>query len=130
MIFLSDEEVFSAFKKHWGLSCSIDLYECSPELIRSAEAIKQYAAELCDFIEMKRFGEPVVVDFGEDPRVSGYSLMQLIETSSITGHFANQTNTAYIDVFSCKYYPPYKTMEFCKKYFKAKKAVINIALRE
>jgi len=31
-------------------------------------------------------------------------MIQLIETSLISGHFANLTNSAYIDIFSCKGY--------------------------
>ena len=33
---------------------------------------------------------------------AGYSLVQLIETSAITGHFCDLSGDAYIDIFSCK----------------------------
>jgi S-adenosylmethionine/arginine decarboxylase-like enzyme len=78
---------------------------------------------------MKRFGEPVVVRFGEDPKVSGYSLAQLIETSLISGHFAETDNSVYIDIFSCKYYDQEKAVEFTKNFFKAEKFVYNVILR-
>ena len=61
-------------KNVWGLLTSVDLYDCNPELIRDAEAIKRYVNELCQLIEMKKFGDTQVVDFGEDERVSGYSM--------------------------------------------------------
>ena len=54
---------------------------------------------------MQRFGECQVVDFGSG-RVAGYSMVQLISTSLISGHFANDTNNAYLDIFSCKGYDP------------------------
>src|SRR3989344_6869094 len=82
-------------KKSWGLETTVDLYNCDPEIIRNAEKIKAFVVELCERIGMKRFGECVVVNFGEDPRVSGFSMTQLIETSLISGHFANQTNAVY-----------------------------------
>jgi hypothetical protein len=41
----------------WGILSCIDLYECDPQIIRSAEAIERFVAELCDLIEMKRFGK-------------------------------------------------------------------------
>ncbi|MFH1662125.1 MAG: S-adenosylmethionine decarboxylase, partial [Candidatus Falkowbacteria bacterium] len=85
--------------------------------------------ELCELIEMKRFGETVVVNFGEDERVAGFSMTQLIETSLISGHFANQTNAVYLDIFSCKKYPPYKTGEFCKNFFKAKDLKMDVVFR-
>lgn len=103
----------------WGLLTSLDLYNCNPETIRSAEKIKQYTEELCDLIEMKRFGECQVVHFGEDERVQGYSMVQLIETSLISGHFANLTNAAYIDIFSCKVYEPQVVAQFSREFFEA-----------
>ena len=104
----------------WGLHTGIDIHGCNPRLVRDAETIKRFVVELCDLIEMKRFGECVVVDFGEDERVAGYSMTQLIETSLISAHFANQTNAVYLDVFSCKYYNPYVVAEFTKKFFEGK----------
>jgi S-adenosylmethionine/arginine decarboxylase-like enzyme len=90
----------------WGLLSSIDLEDCDPNLIRDADAIKRYVVELCNLIEMKRFGECQVVHFGEDEKVAGYSMIQLIETSCISAHFANVNNRSYIDIFSCKAYDP------------------------
>ena len=104
---------------YWGLSSSIDLHSCNGDYIRDAEKIKKFVVELCDLIEMKRYGECQVVNFGEDPRVSGFSMTQLIETSLISAHFADQTNNVYLDVFSCKYYEPEVVALFAKKFFQA-----------
>lgn len=114
----------------WGLLTSIDLHDCDPDLIRDAEAIKHYVHELCQLIEMKKFGDTQVVHFGEDERVAGFSMIQLIETSLISGHFANQTNHAYIDIFSCKYYDPQVAADFTQEYFKAKEIKIHYVLRK
>jgi len=70
-----------------------------------------------------------VVDFGEDERVSGYSMTQLIETSLISGHFANLTNSAYIDIFSCKYYDPQTAADFTQRFFQGKEMKIHYVLR-
>lgn len=116
--------------KVWGLLTSVDLYSCNSKTIRDAEAIKKYVSELCLLIEMKRFGETKVVHFGEDEKVAGYSMVQLIETSLISGHFTNSTNNAYIDIFSCKYYNPLAVEEFTKKFFEAKETKMHYILRE
>jgi S-adenosylmethionine/arginine decarboxylase-like enzyme len=128
---MSDEEVMDRFKqgKEWGLLTSIDLRKCDPAKIASKEVITQFSIDLCNHIDMKRFGEPIVVRFGADPRVQGYSLAQLIETSLISGHFAEDTDRAFIDVFSCKEYPPKKVAEYCAKYFGAKEVEYSIAFR-
>ena len=83
----------------WGILSSIDLFNCNTQKIRDRNVIKRYVDELCELIEMKQFGETQIVHFGEDEKVAGFSMIQLIETSLISGHFANKTNNAYIDIF-------------------------------
>ena len=117
-------------KPPWGLLSCIDLYDCDPKIIRDAETIKAFVVQLCDLIKMKRFGETRVIHFGEDERVAGYSMTQLIETSLISAHFANQTNTTYLDVFSCKAYDPEVVAEFAKRFFNAKKMKRQTVHRE
>ncbi len=114
----------------WGLYSSVDIHNCDPDIIRDGEMIRQYIVQLCDLIEMRRFGEPQIVHFGENERVAGYSMTQLIETSLISGHFANLTNTSYIDVFSCKYYDPDVVAQFSLNFFKGSDYTLNIALRK
>ena len=113
----------------WGILSSIDLYGCNPEKIRDAELIKKFVAELCDLIEMKRFGETVIVHFGEDEKVAGFSMTQLIETSLISAHFANLTNTTYLDVFSCKYYDSQVVADFAKDFFDADEVRMQVLNR-
>lgn len=114
----------------WGIASSIDIYNCDPEKIRSPEAIRRFVAELCELIQMKRYGETWVVHFGEDERVAGYSMVQLIETSLISAHFANLTNTTYLDVFSCKPYDPEMVRDFAQDYFGGTRSNLNVTLRQ
>ncbi len=114
----------------WGLHSGIDLHGCDADLIRDADAIRRFVVELCQRIGMKRYGECAVVNFGEDERVAGYSMTQLIETSLISAHFANQSNTTYLDIFSCKYYNPNIAAEFAKKFFRAKGFRLSYTLRK
>ena len=74
-------------KEPWGIASAIDIYDCDPEKIRCAETIRRFVVELCDLIEMKRFGETQVVHFGEDERVAGYSMVQLIRDLADLGPF-------------------------------------------
>lgn len=112
----------------WGLAMSIDLFDCVHKTLSDGEAIKKYVIELCELIDMKRFGEPLIVRFGEGV-VQGYSLVQLIETSCISGHFAEDSDSIYIDVFSCKFYDQKDVVEFTKKFFGAKRVESNVQLR-
>jgi S-adenosylmethionine decarboxylase len=115
--------------KAWGLLSSVDIYGCDPEIIRSESMVKKFVCDLCDRIDMKRFGDCVVVDFGENERVAGFSMTQLIETSLISGHFANSTNAAYLDIFSCKFYEPREAAEFAVSFFKGSHYKMQVALR-
>jgi hypothetical protein len=47
----------------------------------------------------------------------------------ISGHFANLTNNAYIDVFSCKPYDPHRVGDFSRKYFEAQSIEVHTAAR-
>ncbi len=127
----SDEKVMEAFRRSnaWGLVVNVDLKDCNPEKIRNPDKIHEFIVKLCDFIDMKRFGEPTIVHFGQNDRVAGYSMMQLIETSLVSGHFANDTNAAYLDIFSCKEYPPEKTARFCQEFFGAAHMDYNTVMR-
>lgn len=71
---------------------------------------------------MKRYGEPLIPHFGHDnPITAGYSMVQLIETSSVTGHFSEYKKSAYINIFSCAWFDMEKTAQFCQDYFEAKR---------
>jgi S-adenosylmethionine/arginine decarboxylase-like enzyme len=129
---MSDEAIMARYKNdgEWGLMVSVDLGGCDPKKITSKEVITQFAIDLAVYINMKRYKDPIVVKFGENDKVAGYSLVQLIETSLISGHFADSSDRAFIDVFSCREFPPKKTAEYCKKYFGAKTMEYSIAFRD
>ena len=117
-------------KNPWGVLTSVDVYDCDPDIIRDAGSIKQFVYRLCELIEMKRFGECQVVHFGEDEKVEGFSMTQLIETSLISGHFANASNAAYLDIFSCKFYDPRIVSEFAMTFFKGEHYKMQISMRQ
>ena len=57
-------------------------------------------------------------------------MVQLIETSLVSGHFANLTNTAYIDVFSCKPYDPDIIKNFTEKFFEGAHSTMHVQFRK
>lgn len=87
----------------WGFHLSLDCYNGDKELITSAVNITAFAKALVERIDMKAYGEPQVIHFGEDDK-QGFTLVQLIETSNICGHFCDDSGNFYLDVFSCKPY--------------------------
>jgi len=113
----------------WGILTSVDLQECDGDIIRSGDKMRQFLKELVQRIDMRSFGEPIIVRFGDNPAVTGFSIVQLIETSCISGHFAENDNSAYIDVFSCKEFDPVVVNDFCKEFFRAKKSKYTTLFR-
>ena len=83
--------------------------------------IEQYVIELCKLLNVKAYGNINLVHFGEDEKIAGFSMVQLIETSSITGHFVDNSSSAYIDIFSCRHYDYNLAVDFTKSFFEAKK---------
>ncbi|WP_303048084.1 adenosylmethionine decarboxylase [Victivallis sp. Marseille-Q1083] len=114
----------------WGLQTTIDLYQCDPELIRDEAIVKEFVREMCAQIGLKPYGECAVVNFSDTVKGEGFSMMQMLETSLISGHFANHTNTAYLDVFSCKFFEPRQAAEFAISFFKGKYYRMQVGLRQ
>ncbi|MBU1112977.1 MAG: S-adenosylmethionine decarboxylase [Candidatus Omnitrophica bacterium] len=86
----------------------------------SKKKLSQYVDELCKLIKMKKFGKVQLPYFGLDkPFTKGYSLLQFIETSSITGHFSEYWRKSYINIFSCQKYDHKLAEKFTKEFFKA-----------
>lgn len=116
-------------KKAWGLSSSIDVYNCNREKLASEEAIRQYTKELCIRMDVTMHGDPLMVLFGNDPSIFGWSMAQMIETSLVSGHFIQLPRTAYVDIFSCKYYDARKMIEFTVDFFEGDSYTFHSVLR-
>ena len=85
----------------WGYHLIIDAARCTPRSIRCPKNIENFSKILVERIEMVPYGKPQIVMFGSGNK-KGYTLVQLIENSNITGHFVEETDDLYLDVFSCK----------------------------
>lgn len=107
---------------------SLDFSGCDPDAIRSPAIIGRFIVTLCDHIGMKRYGKPLIKRFGEGD-LEGYSAMQFIHTSSVTMHFDEIKNRAFIEIFSCKFFDPQKAEAFCKTFLKANKSKLRHFLR-
>lgn len=113
----------------WGYSTHIDIYDCDPIILRSQNDIIGYVDTLCKMIDMKKFGSCIISHFGEDEKVKGYTFVQMIETSLISGHLVELTDEAHIDIFSCKQYDTQLALQFTSDYFKARKSKYQILER-
>lgn len=113
----------------FGKSMHIDLYGCDNVLLDDHMYIQYTMTELIDdVLKMERFGEPFLTRFGKGD-LEGYSYCQMIETSCVTAHFAPNTYSAYIDVFSCKDYNEDAVIKFLMNRFKAISYTVKVLPR-
>ncbi len=104
-------------KKAWGQHLILDLAGCNQN-IRKEAAIRAFVEQLVTAIDMVAYGEPVIEHFAEHlPDAAGFSLVQLIETSAITGHFSDNNGDAYLDIFSCKPFDNETVIALAREHF-------------
>jgi S-adenosylmethionine decarboxylase len=115
--------------KAWALYASVDIHNCRPEYIRDKEILKQYVQQLSDILNMKCYGATQFNDVGQE-KSHGCSMTQFIDSSLISGHFAYKSNTAYIDIFSSKYYDPEAISHFTLSFFRGSAYTLNVTVRK
>ena len=107
-------------KNLFGIETIIDLHNCNAVAISSESKLREYLVKIVQLLEMIPYGEPFVERFGLNAEhTAGYSIVQLIETSSITGHFSESFGSSHINIFSCTSYDAEAAYEFTKEFFGA-----------
>lgn len=114
---------------HWGFHISLDCRACDIDSIKSKENIESFTKTLVERIDMIAYGEPQVVHFGTGNK-AGYTLIQLIQTSNIAGHFCNDTGDAYLDVFSCKPFDNDIVVATAEEFFKPENVTMRFFERQ
>lgn len=103
----------------WGRQLILDCSSCDRAAVRDANAIRGFCEDLVESIGMVAFGEPILEHFATHlPEAAGYSLVQLIETSAVIGHFCDQSGDAYLDIFSCKDFDPEVAIGVVERHFR------------
>ena len=117
--------------EYWGHHLILDCKSGSKKLIRDKQNLKNFVDELVNRIDMVAVGEPIIKYLASNAvDKAGYSLVQLIETSSIVGHFINSSGDFYLDVFSCKEFEIEKVTECVDEFFSPLETKSRYLLRE
>jgi S-adenosylmethionine/arginine decarboxylase-like enzyme len=101
---------------------SIELAGCNPYLLSDCNVVGNYLSEAVDLLDMIPLGKPIIHQFVHptNPQENGITGIQVITTSHISFHSYPETNSTYIDVFSCKDFNQDEIVRFTVKYFQAK----------
>ena len=113
---------------YWGYHLMLDCSGCTG--IDSKENIYNFTKDLVERIDMTAHGEPIIEYLLPGDPKQGYSMLQLITTSNIAGHFMELDGTAYIDIFSCKEFEIELAKQVVSEYFAPKKMRANFITRQ
>ena len=76
---------------------------CNKEEVKDINNIKKFINALVKCCKMRKLGDLKIENLqAGNKALYGNSFTQFIYTSSITGHFMDRTNDAYIDIFPVK----------------------------
>jgi S-adenosylmethionine/arginine decarboxylase-like enzyme len=112
---------------YWGYHLLLDCTGCSN--IDDKDTILAFVKAVCERIGMTPHGDPVLEYLNEGRPNQGYSLMQMITTSNITGHFMELDGVAYIDIFSTKQFDVDSTLKVVDEYFHPRRSRLNFITR-
>lgn len=115
--------------RHWGKMLIANAYGCNRQLVSCPKNIEMFSNNLVKSIDMVPYGKAQLAHFGSGNK-SGWTLVQLIETSNITGHFCDDDGSAYIDCFSCKDYDVETVRESILYWFKPTMLDIKVINRD
>jgi len=101
----------------WGQHLILDVKGCDLEKARDPDYIAKFVKDLVVTIDMVPFGEPQLIHFADNTDKAGWTVIQLITTSNITGHFLDHNGDLYLDVFSCKEFDQHVIVKAIKDSF-------------
>ena len=105
---------------YWGYHLMLDVKGCEIQRATDPEYITHFTKDLVRLIEMVPYGEPQLVHFAVETEKAGWTVIQLIETSNIMGHFLDNSGDLYMDIFSCKDFDETKVVKSIEEHFKPK----------
>jgi len=92
---------------YWGYHFIIDCGGCDTPKMSDRDNVDRWIRKLVKDIDMEPIGEPrIEYTAAEFPDKAGFTVVQIIVTSSIVAHFVDGLGQIYLDVFSCKDFNP------------------------
>lgn len=116
-------------QNYWGYHLILDVKGCNLEKSKNPIYISDFTRQLVKNIDMIPYGEPQVLHFGEGD-LSGWTVLQFIQTSNIMGHFMDHNGDLYFDVFSCKKFDPDIVLNMIEEWFSPKNIKFEFKLRQ
>jgi len=92
---------------YWGYHLILDCGQCNTVSMQDRTSVDTWIRQLVRDIDMEPIGPPQIeYTAGHLADKAGFTVVQIIVTSSIVAHFVDQLGQIYLDVFSCKPFDP------------------------
>lgn len=107
---------------YWGYHLILDCSGCNAKRMSDYDNVDMWIRNLVRDIDMLPIGEPQIeYTAGDFLDKAGFTVVQIIVTSSIVAHFVDNLGQIYLDVFSCKKFDQAVIENSVIKHFGAKK---------
>lgn len=108
--------------EYWGYHLILDCGGCDFVKMSDYKNVETWIKNLVKDIDMQPIGGPrIEYTAAEFPDKAGFTVVQVIVTSSIVAHFVDNLGQIYLDVFSCKQFDPAVVEKSMQEHFGAKK---------
>ena len=126
-----DEVLLAQFNEEqpWGVDVGIDGCVCNPALISDPAYIQVFLEDLCEKFQMRRDGELLLTRHGEEEHITGYTLVQLVQSAHLVAHFITQRNAVYVNLVTCSFVPPVQCAILCQQWFAAQHVRLSVVFR-
>jgi S-adenosylmethionine/arginine decarboxylase-like enzyme len=106
-------------KEFYGTSLLLSFHDVPANVFKN-EFIKPFLEALVDSINMTKgpyfeWGSDKNENDNPHPKAEGISAVQFLEESAVVGHFLDEIEKVYLDIFSCKEFDTYEAIIFCQK---------------
>lgn len=117
------EEVF-------GWELQLNLHSCDADVITDSARLLTFVESLVSQVGMVAHGAPIIEKTAPGvPSLSGFTIVQLIETSSIVIHIVNSRRRVYANVFSCKRFDCEAVIRLASSFFRTSSYTFSFSQR-
>ena len=126
-----DEVLLAQFKAEqpWGVEIAIDGCACNRALISDPAYLQVFVEDLCEKFQIRRDGELFLTQHGEGERLTGYTLVQLVQFAHVVAHFVVQSHAVYVNLVTCSFAPPVQCAILCQQWFAAQHMRLSVVFR-
>lgn len=115
--------------RYWGKELLLNARKCQSQAISNPRNLDLFLQDMVKKIDMKAYGRPLIQHFGEGNK-SGYTGVQLIETSNLIFHACDESGDLYCNVFSCKWFDEYIARAVVQEWFSPEHVEMKVVLRD